>query len=931
VLLEREEELERIDAALDAAREGRGGALLIEGPAGIGKTSLVAEARRRAQARGMLVLHGRGTELEREYALGVVRQALQPAVRAAGPLERGRLLAGVAAHAAPVVLDGVHDDDASTPFAMLHGLYWLVANMTANTPGLVVVDDAQWADEPSLRFLAFLVRRVESLAATVLIAARPDERLLAVGALGEARADPALEILAPRALSEAAVAELLGVAGREVADTFARACRDATGGNPFLLGHLAASLRAEGVAFDGGAAAGVAQVTPPEVARSVRRALGRVDADAVALAQAIAVLGDDVPLDELAELAGLGRVGASGAATQLAAAGLLEDHRPLRFRHPLLRAAMTAAMTDVERDRGHRRAAELLAARGASVERQALHLRLVEPDGSAVVVGVLRSAARRASDRGAPEPAIALLERALAEPPPDQLRHELLIELAEAEHAAGRDGRAFDHAAEAHGLAPDTAARARALALWGAAARPDVVKMGELAPLVDRALTEVGDGDRELALHLRSHALETALVRPPDPERLERLSRGAGDLRGDTPGEAAVLGLYVLRRSMAADATAAEVGELAERAARQADWLQRKGPDVLAFAGVVFSLRWCERMELVQRLNADAMTHARRRGNAPAFDLALVSFAEVSRRCGRLREAEGELRAATDTGPDWTVAQIHGLLAACLLDQGHPADASRVLLQTGLTGPLGLAPPLTEILLARMRIRAACGETQAALADWHEALARPRGGPRAAWIESYVVAAETLSSSGDTGAARELAAEALDLARRWGAPGAIGEALRGVARVGDGGDAIELLREAVEQLQRSHARLGHARALVDLGAALRRRGDRRDAREPLKQGLELADECGADGVAEIARQELAASGVRVRRRTPEGADLLTVSERRIAALAAEGTSNAEIAQSLFVTIKTVEMHLTHSYRKLAITRRSQLAGALQRN
>jgi len=254
-----------------------------------------------------------------------------------------------------------------------------------------------------------------------------------------------------------------------------------------------------------------------------------------------------------------------------------------------------------------------------------------------------------------------------------------------------------------------------------------------------------------------------------------------------------------------------------------------------------------------------------------------------------------------------------------------------VLLQTGLTGPLGLAPPLTEILLARMRIRAACGETQAALADWHEALARPRGGPRAAWIESYVVAAETLSSSGDTGAARELAAEALDLARRWGAPGAIGEALRGVARVGDGGDAIELLREAVEQLQRSHARLGHARALVDLGAALRRRGDRRDAREPLKQGLELADECGADGVAEIARQELAASGVRVRRRTPEGADLLTVSERRIAALAAEGTSNAEIAQSLFVTIKTVEMHLTHSYRKLAITRRSQLAGALQRN
>jgi len=272
-----------------------------------------------------------------------------------------------------------------------------------------------------------------------------------------------------------------------------------------------------------------------------------------------------------------------------------------------------------------------------------------------------------------------------------------------------------------------------------------------------------------------------------------------------------------------------------------------------------------------------------------------------------------------------------GALAACLLDRGRVTDAWQTLQEAELTGTLGPSPPETEILLARMRVRAAAGERAAALADWQDAQARPvRGAPASSWIESYVVIADVLRANGDTATATSLCAEALEVARHWGTPGAIGEALRGVARSDAGAGAIDTLHDAVTQLQRSPNRLVHARALVDLGSALRRRGERRQSREPLSEALRLAQTCGADGVAEHARHELAASGLKSERHTHQGAERLTASEQRIAEMAATGASNIDIAQSLFISLKTVEMHLTHSYRKLEIAGRADLARALQR-
>lgn len=196
------------------------------------------------------------------------------------------------------------------------------------------------------------------------------------------------------------------------------------------------------------------------------------------------------------------------------------------------------------------------------------------------------------------------------------------------------------------------------------------------------------------------------------------------------------------------------------------------------------------------------------------------------------------------------------------------------------------------------------------------------------WIGDMIGAAESHHVLDHTSEVVPLLVHARELAEHSGTPGPLGQVVRAEAMIGNADDRAERLREAVALLEISPARLELARALVDLGGVLRRAGRRADSREPLRHGYDLASRCGADALAEQARQELAASGIRVRREWLTGADSLTPSERRIADMAADGASNAEIAQALFVTVKTIEMHLTRIYRKLDLSGRGELARAL---
>ena len=159
-------------------------------------------------------------------------------------------------------------------------------------------------------------------------------------------------------------------------------------------------------------------------------------------------------------------------------------------------------------------------------------------------------------------------------------------------------------------------------------------------------------------------------------------------------------------------------------------------------------------------------------------------------------------------------------------------------------------------------------------------------------------------------------------------PRELGMALRAAGLVERDAHGIELLREAVTVLETSAAKLEHARALTDLGAALRRNGQRAEAREPLRIGLDQSRRCGATALAHRAHTELVATGARPRRLVLRGADALTPSERRVARWQPEGHTNRQIAQGLFITEKTVEGHLGHAYQKLDISSRSQLPDAL---
>lgn len=194
-----------------------------------------------------------------------------------------------------------------------------------------------------------------------------------------------------------------------------------------------------------------------------------------------------------------------------------------------------------------------------------------------------------------------------------------------------------------------------------------------------------------------------------------------------------------------------------------------------------------------------------------------------------------------------------------------------------------------------------------------------------AWRSSAALAS---LSVGDRARARDLAGRELELARRFGAPRAIGIALRSLGLSASGAEQLRLLGDSVSVLERSRARLEHARALADLGGALRRAGERAAAREPLRQALEFATLCGAEPLADRARTELLATGSRPRKQLRTGADALTPTERQAATLAAEGLSNPQIAQALFISRKTVEKRLSDAYRKLDIRSRDQLARAL---
>jgi ATP/maltotriose-dependent transcriptional regulator MalT len=340
-----------------------------------------------------------------------------------------------------------------------------------------------------------------------------------------------------------------------------------------------------------------------------------------------------------------------------------------------------------------------------------------------------------------------------------------------------------------------------------------------------------------------------------------------------------------------------------------------------------------DRLEQAEQCLRAALEDARARGSLLGFALASCLRSANNYRRGALGNAEADARNALDAAGvhGWQLgpAALAGLLDA-LIERGELAEADDTLQHSEIPDELPDLAFFDFLLYTRGILRLARGDTRAGLSDLLLSGSRQRalGVANPALLPWRSGAALAHAALGERDAARMLAAEEVELARGFGAPRALGIALRAAGLIDRDEGGIDLLHEATAVLEGSAARLEHARALTDYGAAVRRAGRRTDAREPLRQGLDLAYRCGAHALVDRARRELIDAGARPRRTPLSGPDALTPSERRVADMACEGLSNRQIAQALFLSLKTIETHLTHIYQKLDITSRRQLASAL---
>jgi class 3 adenylate cyclase/tetratricopeptide (TPR) repeat protein len=914
---------------------------VVEGEPGIGKTSLLDAVCGQARQRGFSVLCARGGELERDFGFGVVRQLFEAVLVGASGAGRAELLAGVAAIVEPIF--GGHGDVGPSPgqdaaFAAQHGLYWLAANLAARAPVLLCVDDAQWADPASLRWLVYLARRLEGVPVAVVVAVRSGETDGSTELLEAVRSE-ASETVVPRPLTEAASASVVRAALGSSADAiFCRACHETTEGNPFLLSELVSALARGDVEASAAGARRVRQLGPSAVARSVLLRLSRLPTEATTLARAVAVLDTDADVHLAAAVAGIDAARAVAAAESLVRSQILAAGEPLRFAHPILRAAVYEELPLSRRALEHRRAAEVLASRNP--DRAAVHLLSTVPAGDPWVAEQLLHAGERAAARGATDAAAALLDRCLAEPPPPPL-------VARAHLARGRTAQlAADHAttrralAKAVELSDDPVVRARA----AAEVAVSWFLGGDLEEAT-RALTDAVEALPEDAAQSRAEiALARTMLEVSAPSvpaavvgsSLKELIATADPSWPSYPLFAA-LGLFT--PYFAADVDFEDVAWLLPAARRLDAAVEVRGTDAhhLQAAIAISALLVGGEIEAVRKACDSWVRRAREQGAMALLITALVLRARIRIVAGRLLEAEADAREAVQLsalfGTPLARRLAMGSQLWALTELGRLDEADRMLDDTGLCGAVSLGT-IQDVMFMAQRARLRLGQHRVAQAvgdmDAADRWISGRGISRSIPYWAYASRPEFLLAAGRAEEATAAAREGLANLGKL-PPVYRGLVWRSSGIVIGGDEGIDLLRAACAGLAVSPMPVEHARALLGLGGALRRAKYRADAREPLARAMELAHACGAQLLVEATREELVATGARPRRLVRSGIAALTPSELRVAKLAAEGMSNPQIAQQLFVTRRTVETHVAAILRKLDLKGRAGIAAALARD
>lgn len=923
-LIDRGPEFGSLAAAVEGAAAGQGAVLLLTGKPGTGKSFFAAAARSLAEGAGMRTLGAGGQRLEQAHAFALALQLFDPLLATVGARERAKLLAGPAALAAPLFGDGpaarlVDEDMAS----LLHGLFHLTARTAARQPLALIVDDGQFADEPSLRFLLHLAARIAEFPILLVVVAGHGGGARRRRHLSRLAAMPATTAIQLGALGPPAIRQWLGPDARP---SLVKAVHVATGGNPFLIGQVAASLPPDGARRRSGGELlleGAALERVRDWSLEVIRQSGR---GAQQLAEALALLGEESEPRHAAELAGIEETQTTVLADQLIETGVLSGERYLSFVQPIVRKALLAGRPSGERGDAHREAARILRRDGAALERVAAQLLEAGYAGEEWVVDALLEAAEAAIRQGAPKTAVTYLRRALEEPPAAERRPRLLLDLGRAEALAG-DAQAVPHLTEA--LERISSPHDRVLAaldagrvLYMRGLPQDAVKT------LLGGLESVEDSDEKLRLRL---ALDTVARLTGATEAMA----AAG--RRDEPSETSHARRLLLAQRAFQGAlwgtSRTEVADLARRALFGDRLIALETSDGLAVYLAAMALMFAEELSDAERALTLALDDASHRGSVLSAATAAYMRSLVRLRRGQLAPARADAELAISAERFGWLLGLPGALGVISdleLESGHP-DAAEKPLAAGEQKLAAVDHSARAAFLARRgNWRLATGDPSGALADFLDC-----GGAWAAvgarspsvypWRSQAALA---LAEIGDRAGARALAEEELELAEGIGAPGAQGKALHALGQIEERAGRVEALEEAVACLERTEFTLELAHTLVDLGAALRRGRKRKDARDPLRRAVDLAGRCGAAQLVRRAQRELGATGAKPRRQAVSGLDALTPREQQVANLVGRGMSNREIAETLFVTVKTVEWHLHHIFEKLSVDAREELRGAL---
>lgn len=918
-LYERTAEIAAIDTAVARLEEGRGTCLLLEGRAGRGKSSLIEYAVERAREREARAWVVKARHLASAAPFEVLRRLLGPAVEQAGGTD---VLEGAARFAIPLFTPG-----ADLAHGVDYGSQWLIAWLAEQSPLVLAIDDAHWADGASLRVLLGVQEDISVQPVTMLVASRPVENPEVQRLLAAMAAQPDCEVLAPATLSREAVAEVVTEKlGRPGVDAFVDECLKVSRGNAFYLHEL---LRPYQTASVPNRQAFIRNGTL-SLRRTVSWRLGELGPEATVLAQAAAVLGDGCSLHLAAELARLDEAIAVEQASRLEVASILQHGDPVEFLHPLLRAAVEAELPDVLRGELHARAARLLWLSREASESVALHLVNSPGSGDAEVAAFLAEEGEAALDAGSIALATQLLRRSLEEPAGPDERPRILVALGRAEHSQARLDAAREH------LEAVLEAQDRAVVLTAAAELFDVLidagQYDELGRLHQRVLELDPSGDSEAEVRLRAQllvnvvmAVEPGLALPPgladieadnlpverDIDRyllviaaiyqrtmqhgttqrlVDNLRRAVGALDGVDDG---TLSPWDARVAIEA-ATFLADDEVAEADAI----ITRVAPSVVRLRGTVPVLQ----SELEHRRMLSALAKGE-------FDDVLASIALIEQR--GVPSERSRFTAGYRFIRGWIAFQRGDYRTAGLLMSGRASeDTLFPALGALLAGQPGR---VLEMLEAQRLSSDVDGPVSAIEVE----------------LDPHLWASHAFENLGDRdGAAREAARE-VAIRRRYGPRFRLAQALRRQASFEPSRRAVVLLAEALELAESTPRRPVIARVLASYGAALRRVERIPEAREALYRAVDMAGDMGMERLRERAHQELVLAGGRPRRVRVTGPESLTAAQQQVARLAAAGRSNRQIAEELFVTIKTVETHLAAVYRKLGVATRDELAATFE--